>query len=204
MTITDYIQITFSFLLVLATVVYVYFTYKLVQESRRSREMNLKPYLLAYFDSAETKPTLKFLNIQNVGNGPALNVRFKIIKDLEWGSKSDKSLNSLDFLNRNYTQFPPSFKFRNFITNMTDNIDLKMKSQIIIQCFYEDIFNKKYTETFTLNLSDGFGTGMLTPPETYIGLISYEIKKLNKTLAKVNDNLTTFEKLDKNKENKDS
>lgn len=75
---TDYIQIIFSFLLVIATIIYVYFTYKLVQESRKSREIGLKPYLIIYFDSSETDPSSQFINIKNVGKGLALNVRFKI------------------------------------------------------------------------------------------------------------------------------
>tara|TARA_R110002020_G_scaffold158989_7_gene342561 strand:- start:479 stop:1093 length:615 start_codon:yes stop_codon:yes gene_type:complete len=195
MTTTDYIQISFSFLLVLATIVYVFYTYKLVLESRKSREMVLKPYILMYLDSAETDPTLKFLNIENIGSGVALEVSFEILKDIELSHPIDKTLESRNFLNRKYSQFPPNYKFRNYIVSMANNYEAKMVAQISIKCFYKDIFNKQYAETFNLNLSDGFSTGKLTPPETYVGLISHEVKNLNITLGKINNKLVALDKI---------
>lgn len=92
-------------------------------------------------------------------------------------------------MNRVYKDFPPDYIFRNHAFNMANDYEKKKIANVIITCSYEDIFGKCYYETFDLNLIDGFGSTKMTPPASYIGLISHEIKNLNKIVAETNSKL---------------
>ncbi|MEE1961370.1 hypothetical protein V1387_01645 [Allomuricauda taeanensis] len=186
-------QIIFTGVLVIATIVYVYYTYKLVQEARKTREIGLKPYLILYIDSSETSPSSQFLNIKNVGQGVALNVKFEILKDINITSEYDKSLFDRRFLNCLYPKFPPNYLMRNYIFNFANNHEEKLKDRIEIKCNYEDIFGEKFAEIFVLNFVESFGNTKITPPETYLGMVSYNIEKLDKSIQKLSKKISPKE-----------
>lgn len=179
------IQLIFSFILVIATLVYVYYTHKLVIESRKSREQSTKPRIILYLESAETSPTVQYLVIQNVGQGLAENVRFELIKDLEATTPYDKTLKERKFIERQYNYFPPNYIYKEYVFHLSNDYEHKVNSHIVINCKYTDSQKNKYSETFNLNLDEGFGKSKLTPPSSHIGMISYRIEKLQESIIEL-------------------
>lgn len=177
-------QIIFTGVLVIATIVYVYYTYKLVQEARKTREIGMKPHIIMYLDYSEVNPSNRYLTIENVGKGVARNVQFRLIKDMEFVTKSDIKVADRKFLEKTYTYFPPEYCLKYYLFNFSNNSEEKMNDSIEVKCSYEDIFNQKTTEIFDLKFRNGFGAGKLSPPDNYIGLISYRLEKIEKILNK--------------------
>ncbi|WP_339707497.1 hypothetical protein [uncultured Kriegella sp.] len=190
----QYFEVFFTFVLVISTIVYVFFTYKLVQEARKTREIGLKPYMILYLDSPEAKPTGRYLNVKNVGQGVAQNVKFEVIKDMETSHELDRNLESRSFLNRNYLKFPPNYNLRHYIFDFSNNAEAKFEDYIEIKCYYEDIFGDKFSENFVLNFKDSFASARIVPPDNYVGLIAHNLEKINKNLEKINISLTTDDK----------
>ncbi|SRX73270.1 hypothetical protein [Aequorivita antarctica] len=186
---TIIIQLILSFVLVVSTVIYVRYTIKLVKETQISREINLKPYMILYFESSETDPKSQYLQIKNIGKGPALNVKFEILEDFKIYSKYDRTLESEKYLTRTYSYFPSDYNFSMWDFSFDENYLEKMNSQIGIKCNYEDIFKEKYSETFFLKLGEGFDYTVTTPPNNYVGLISYEIKNLRNDIQQLNSTI---------------
>ncbi|MFT5890630.1 MAG: hypothetical protein ACI9Y7_000723 [Dokdonia sp.] len=187
----EIIQITFSFILVSATIIYVYFTHKLVEESKLVREASIKPYIIIYLESNETNPSGQYIVIKNVGKGLATDVCFNIIKDLDITHHLDRTIEGQGFLNRKYSNFPPDYTFKNHAFELANDHKHKTKSHIVIKCTYTDILNNKYSEIFNLNLKDGFGSSKMTPPDTYVGMISYRIEKLQNSIETLVKNNTS-------------
>jgi Ca2+/Na+ antiporter len=175
----------FEVVLVLATVVYVYFTFKLFVESRKSRESNLRPHIILYLESAETDPTSRFLIIQNAGPGVAKNLKFKIEKDFKPTTSYDRSPKERKFLTRNFQNFPPNYTMKSFILDTQNDFASKMKEYVIISCTYKDVLDNFYKDSFELHVKDSYGSTKMTPPDTYLGAISYQLEKIQKELKMI-------------------
>jgi hypothetical protein len=67
-----------------STVVYAILTWTLVRETSKMRKNQIEPYIVAYLDITETNAKIAYLKTKNVGQGVALNVKFKITKDLNY------------------------------------------------------------------------------------------------------------------------
>ena len=72
----DWVTALATIILVFATCVYVYFSYRLTKETVKLREVETSPLMSIYFD---TSPVSKFkLIIKNIGKAPAYNIRFEL------------------------------------------------------------------------------------------------------------------------------
>jgi hypothetical protein len=61
--------------------------YRLVEEARATRMMQIQPGLSIFLQHAETGPTLIFIIFQNIGLGIAYQLRFNIERDIrDYGS----------------------------------------------------------------------------------------------------------------------
>ncbi len=63
-----------SLILMFATLIYVYFTYRLTRETTKLRELETTPLMSAYIQSSTP---LKII-IKNIGKAPAYNIKFSI------------------------------------------------------------------------------------------------------------------------------
>ena len=65
---------------------------------------------------------------------------------------------------------------------------LFLDGEISLEISYDNIYGKKYSEVFILSFNQMFGLNYSSPPETYIGKISYYMKKINESLMNIRDN----------------
>ncbi len=174
------INLLTSIILAVATTIYVVFTVKLVKETRISRIQQLEPCLTFYLDTTETSATTWFIRILNIGNGTAYNVRFEILKDLDY--KGQNKLEEIPLFKYGIKHFPSKHEFKYFLINVDSDTSRKIKDYIEFKVFFNDSLGKNYEELFQLKLRDIYGSGTLTPPETYIGRLAYCLEKIEKKL----------------------
>lgn len=176
----------FSILLVISTIIYVYYTFKLFKESKISRENGLKPYIILFIDNSETSPSEVFLNISNVGEGPALELKFEITKDITPFEELDRTIKDKGFLSKEFSIYPPKYKLRQYLRSMSSKYEDKNQDFVVIDCSYKDILNNTYSQSFKLEFKNSLGKSKLTPPESYLGMISYQLEKIQKELNILN------------------
>lgn len=182
MTTNEKFQLLFSGVVALSTVFYSILTWKLVSETRRMREFQITPDINIYFERSEADASFMHIVFKNSGLGFAKNVKFQILKnftsyDNEFYDLKNKGIvkNGVDSLYSNQ-----SFKF--FFTDLSQNYEMKMSDTLEIRVTYNDINNKRYSKDINLSLIELSGFSILTPPDNYIGRISYELTEIKKLL----------------------
>ena len=173
----DGITAIFTAVIAVFTIVYSIFAYKLFQESKLSREFHLEAHMIAYLVNAETSPDIVSLIIRNIGNGIARNLRFRIIHDIDYPDNSNQ-LKEIGIFNKIMDFFPPDYTNKYILTSLAENYEEKVKDYIEFELTYDDAITKNKKQNFKLDFKDIEGLGKLTPPETYIGMISYRLEKI--------------------------
>jgi len=78
-----FFSILFSAVVAIATVIYAILTWKLVEETRKIRKIQTEPKIS--IDIQPKEDSIHFIDmiIQNIGLGPAYNIKFTINPDFE-------------------------------------------------------------------------------------------------------------------------
>lgn len=175
------VTLIFSGIVALSTIAYVILTWKLARETRLSREFNLESHISAYLEVTETTPGIVMLIIKNIGKGIAKNVSFQVSKDIDYPESF--SLSDISIFNDGITFFPPDYKFKFILTDIKGHKD-RQNDSLTFKITYSDAIKKNRSQWFTLKFSEIKDQGKLTPPETYIGMISYRLEQIKKLLEK--------------------
>ncbi len=176
------LTVIFTGVVAVSTVVYVILTWTLVSETRRMRKNQVGPYIVAYLDISETQASIVYLKTKNVGLGVALNVNFKIIKELEYDDA--RKLSDYSYFKDGVKYFPPGHEDKHLLVSFGTDNESKAADSIIFQVEYESILNEKKSNLYELNLKEIIGKGNLIPPDTHLGNISYRLGKIQKLIEK--------------------
>lgn len=177
----EQVTLIFSGIVALSTIAYVVLTGKLVKQTRLSREFFLESHIIAFLVPSETSPHAVSLVIKNIGKGVATNVRCKVTKDIDYSNANP--LSSVGIFNEGMKYFPPEYQLKYILMSIADNPD-KAKDFITFKIEYSDRLNEHREQWFTLGFEEISGLGKLTPPETYIGMISYRLEKIEEILER--------------------
>lgn len=179
---TSTLNFLLTAILVGTTVYYAFLTKKLVKETRLSREFHLEAHIIAYLTNSETTPDVVSLNVKNIGNGVAKNIRLNIIKDIEYVNA--KKLSEIGIFEREIGVFPPNHHSKFNLMSLIDENDKKSNDYIEFEVIYDDLVNKNKSHVFKLYFKHIKGIGKLTPPDNYVGMISYRLEKIEKLLER--------------------
>ena len=181
------ITLLFSGIVMLSTIVYAVLTRNLVKETKLMRKSQYEPYILFYLSTAETTTGCFILNVLNIGQGVAKDVKFEILED---PMLNNKKMIDVPFFSKGLRHFPPQKNYKHTLGSMQDmTIDELLSRNLVVDVSYKDIFLKKYKETFLLSFSDVLD-GKFTPPETYIGMISHNLEKIDKSIKELSSIIT--------------
>ena len=86
----------FSFVVCITTVVYAWITGRMFYETKKMREAQTEPNISLSIMSKEEHAHLKDLEIQNIGFGPAYNIKFEVIPDFQYTKR--KMLSELNIM----------------------------------------------------------------------------------------------------------
>ena len=173
---TNVLMLIFSGIVAISTIIYVFLTYKLAEQTRLSREFFLESHIIAYITNSEASSGIVNLVIENIGKGVAKNVKFEIIKDVE--STKITNLKDLGIFKNGIKYLPPDRRLKFTLTTLNKDTN-DFQNSIIFKVRYSDALQKR-DSIFELEYSELEGMGRLVPPDTYLGRISYELSKFNK------------------------
>ena len=181
--VNETLQIIFSGIVTISTVVYSILTWQLVSETRRTREFQMTPDVNIFFERAEADASFVHIVFKNFGLGHAKNVRFKIIRDFEFYDFEHLQLKKLKIINDGIETFYSKQEHKYYLADLSNDPERKKQEILIIEVEYDSITNKHTKKIFNLTFSEIEGKSIFNPPDNYIGLISYELKEIKKIMA---------------------
>ncbi|MDN4164876.1 hypothetical protein QWY31_05150 [Cytophagales bacterium LB-30] len=187
LTLEGVLTLVFSGLVAISTIFYVILTERLVRETRIMRKNQVEPHIIAFLDLSERLPDIVYVKTKNIGLGVALNVRFKIEKDISYPDSI--SLSNLTYFSEGVNYFPPNHEDKHLVFSFRQDTERKMDDSIIFKVEYESILGEKKSNHYNLRFNELAGKGSLNPPDTHIGNIGYRLEQIEKTLVKINEKI---------------
>ena len=153
----------FTAVVAIATVVYAILAWKLVSETRTMREVQTEPKVSAILQPREDWINFVDLIIQNIGLGPAYNVKFEVNPDFEdIGGK----LSDIGFIKNGLNYMAPNQKIQLFLSNLAGHEE-KMKESFKLRIVYQNGTGKSYSDTYLIDFSQLIGIMQLGEPPLY-------------------------------------
>lgn len=180
------INVLLTTILTLSTVIYVILTNFLVRESRKTRQFQETPFIVASISFSGLDRSVIILNIKNIGLGYAKNVSFNIIKDYEW--VENMPLKERGAFKNGISSFPPNYELNFIIAILSDGKrnEILDKNFIEFEIFYENQINKKFRNNYKLHFNEIISQGYSRPPSNNNELIAYYLKEISENLKQIN------------------
>lgn len=182
-------SVIFSAFVAIATMVYAVLTWRLVSETRKMRESQTEPNISITIQPREEWISLIDMIIQNIGSGPAYNVKFEINPDFEYAK--GKMLSELSLIKKGLEYFAPNQKYRFFLTSMVENYEEKIKNPFEVKVTYENIVGKTYEGKYLVNFSTLVGLRQLGEPSLY--KISKNIERIQRDINHLSTGFSRME-----------
>jgi hypothetical protein len=173
--------VIFSALVAVATLSYAILTWRLVSETRRMRQAQTEPKISISIQPKEEFISFIDMVIQNIGLGPAYDIRFELRKDFEY--EKGKFLSELNLIKTGVKYLAPNQKYQFFFTSMVDNFDEKVRQSFEIKVGYRNSVGKNFENTYTIGFSELIGLTRLGEPSLY--KIAKNIEKMQQDISKL-------------------
>ena len=157
--------VIFSALVASATVIYAILTWKLVSETRKMREAQTEPRIYVTIQPREEWINFIDMIIQNIGLGPAHNIKFEVNPDFEY--RKGEFLSKLGFMKKGLGYLAPNQKIQFFLTSLIENKEEKIKKPFEIKVVYQNSTGKTYEDVYLIDFSQLIGLGQLGEPPLY-------------------------------------
>jgi hypothetical protein len=182
----EIITLLFTIAVGISTIFYVRLTAKLVKETIKMRKSQTDPEISVLLVSNESSISFIDLLVENIGMGPAYNIKFEVKKDF---ALSKGMLSEVGFIKNGINYFSPKQSMRLWVASFINNKELPEKV-IELKVSYSNSLSEIFTRTFTLNFSQYASLIQLgTPP---LQRVADKIELIEKNL----DNITSgFKKL---------
>lgn len=128
-----------------------------------------------------------YLIFTNSGLGVAKNVQFNIIKDFSSYDHNELKVENKGIIKNGISNFYPNQTRKYFLLNLSQDFESKKELTMIIRAKYVDINRRTFSKDFSISLGELVGILKLTPPDSYMGKISYELSEIKRELAKIID-----------------
>lgn len=190
------LQIIFSGVVAASTVVYAVLTWKLVKETKMIRKFQIKPDVRIYFERGEANDKLLFIIVENQGFGAALNVKFRVIKNLKSYPGEYFDIVGKGVFKHGIVSLYPNQKHRYFVLAIEKaNYDKVIEESLIIKTTYQDITNKKFDFEFNLPVGETVGIGSSIPPDNYSGRVPFYLERIDKSLKSIGKSVSELSSL---------
>ncbi len=179
------LNVVFTGVVTVATAVYAALTWKLVTETRLMREVQTEPKLSVTLRSIDEAIHIVRLHFQNIGQGPALGVKFSPRVD----SGNEVSAALLDdftkpnFFKTGLSYVGPGQERISMYTQLTENHDAKLSTVLAFDIEYSSVTGKTYRDTLIVDMSEYKGSHQLGKPHLYA--IAQSVEKLQKDVERL-------------------
>jgi len=182
MSTSELYQLIFSGVVAFSTVIYSILTWKLVSETRKTREFQTTPDINIYFERAEADASFTYIVFANSGLGYAKNVKFEILSDFKYYDDETCELATKGIFTAGLDSFYSNQFHKFFFTDLSQNHEEKMSDTLEIKVTFFDLHNKRYSKNIKLSLLELSGISILTPPDNYLGRVAHEMREIKKLL----------------------
>ncbi len=179
------INILLTTILTISTVIYVVLTNLLVKESRKTRQFQETPFIVASISFSGLERNVIILKIKNIGLGYAQNVRFNIINDYEW--IENRPLKERGAFKNGISAFPPEYELNFIVAILSEGKrnEILDKNYIEFEILYENQYKKKFSNFYKLHFNEIISQGYSTPPSNHKELIAFYLKEISKDLKQI-------------------
>lgn len=180
---SEALTVMFTAVVTLSTVVYATLTGFLVSETRKMREVQTEPKIHITIDSFDFAVHVVRLNIQNIGLGPANNLKFSS-SVVEGGPSAERLLGEFtesNFFKTGLRHFGPGQNIYSAYTQTTEDFEGKSSSILSFKLTYESATGKKYADEIILDMSELRGRYQLGKPNLYS--IAKSLEKMQKDVG---------------------
>jgi hypothetical protein len=163
------LNVLFTAVVTISTVIYAVLTGKLVSETKRMREVQTEPRIEMTIKSFDFAIQIIRLHVRNIGLGPAINVKFNP-RVLAGGDPAEallKEFTQSNFFKIGLIYLGPKQERYSHYTKMTQGHGGKIASVLIIEISYESTTGVKYKELATIDMSELKGEYQLGKPSLY-------------------------------------
>ena len=174
-------SVIFAGLVAIATIVYALLTRNLVRETIKMRESQTEPNISVGVQPREEWISFIDFVVQNIGLGPAYDIKFEI--QYEGDSEAKKVLSQVYFLKNGVNYLSPSQKIQFFLLSLAENYEENIATSFKIQVFYKNHIGKRYNKEYIIDFSEFEGLYQLGEPPLY--KISTNIEKIKTDINKL-------------------
>ena len=173
--------VIFSAVVATATIVYAILTWRLVSETQKMREVQTEPKISVIAQSREEWIGWIDMIIQNIGLGPAYDIKFEIEPD---DKKFDGRLVSeYGFIKNGLKYFGPNQKLQLFFTSLTEKYEELIKLSFEIKVSYQNSAGNSYEDIYVIDFSQFDGLNQLGKPPLHE--IAKNIEKIQKDIGHI-------------------
>ena len=166
-------------LVVLVTSVYVYLTYRLLLESKATREMAMRPALVVTAEIDETHINLFNFRVANIGGGAARSIRLRTSREFMCGN--NRPLHELGLFKRGIPLLGPGRNIETFLANAIEMYQEPQQEPLEVTAEYEDATGRKIEETFLVDFAAFENLSRVG--EAPLHTIAKSIEKLQKSIG---------------------
>lgn len=156
------LTLLFSGLVAVSTVVYAILTWRLVSETRKMRQAQTEPIVAIDIRPSELWINLIDVVIENVGLGPAYDIKFDFDNDMK--IRKNKALMDINMFKNGINYLSPRQKIQFFLTSLLEDTDEKVKTEIKVDITYQNSIGKKIKSHYVLDFSQFLGMSQLGKP----------------------------------------
>ena len=146
------ITVIFTGFVTIATIAYAILTWSLVSETKKLREAQTEPKVSAIIQPREEWLNFIDLVIQNIGMGPAYNIKFQVLPDFEEEERRFK-VSEIGFIKNGLRYIAPNQKLETYLTNLADNFEEKCNKPFKIVITYQSVVGKTYNDEYLIDFS---------------------------------------------------
>lgn len=147
------LQLFFTGVVALATLVYAYLTYVLVKETIRLRQIQTEPEIIVYLQPIEDSPSFLEIIVRNIGGGTAYNLKWSFDLEAKLIKEKNTRLDKQKFFIEGMDYFAPGQIYRSIFGVTTELYEKPIPSALLLKVSYENMQTKKYQREFSIDRS---------------------------------------------------
>jgi hypothetical protein len=167
----------YSLVLTVITACYAYLTWRLLKESQEMRLAAARPELAIYTTPYEGAMSLVMLRLENVGRGPAYNLRLTTNIDFRPEGRRT-ALRDIGLFRKGLGYFAPGQRIEHFLVSMIGKLEELKKTPLEITAVYNDSAGQEYSRTFTIDFGEMENLSRIgKPPLHELADLAKEVQK---------------------------
>jgi hypothetical protein len=170
-------------ILAITTLVYAIITGRMLYETKRMRESQTEPFVFINVQPAEGARFILYMVIQNIGPGPAYNLKLKVEPDIQM--RPGRYLSEINLIKQGFRYLAPNQRLECIVAHSIEEAQKKEKTLYEATVTYQNKNKKHYEETFVLDFTEYFGM-LYSETDPYKGIID-KLDAIHKDIDKVID-----------------